>query len=324
LRYKDPKELITNFVANFINIQNEFTIGGVSVDMSAWELAKVPPIVSALGDLTALLLDCFADPESKIYKQMKRILLHVHWNCQSYMYEQNIDLMDFCRLFYEEVDSLEIEFDGSLGDITTKLKESCLDIIKKIDDCIILSGFCGGNYQYSNGISLFFPWTLVSYLVSVESYTDLFFFERTEAGKKWNEFLLKYLIGVTLRQDRSTEDNNANRNDDLKFLQPAIENNEHKIPPNIADRIPPNIADRIPQSLRDRIPPNIADRIPPNIADRIPPNIADRIPPNIADRIFSGMILFMTQFTEIKNIDKPWFISGFTKDVIKRRKASSE
>jgi hypothetical protein len=57
-------------------------------------------------------LDCFKDPKSRIYRQMERVILKVHWECQSYMYDQNVDLGDFCELLDKECETVANELGG--------------------------------------------------------------------------------------------------------------------------------------------------------------------------------------------------------------------
>src|SRR6185369_9171493 len=99
LNSRDVAEL---FVKKFIRTQDEYTVGGVSVDMAAWDLSQFEGLASAFEELSKALIECFEDPESRIYRQMERVILHVHWKCQSYMYDQNVDLGDFCELLDRE------------------------------------------------------------------------------------------------------------------------------------------------------------------------------------------------------------------------------
>jgi hypothetical protein len=68
-----------------------------------------------------------------------------------------------------------------------------------------LSGFSGGSYQYSNGVSVFFPWSREGYEVSRKNYESLWYSDdlgRDEAP--WNKFLKKYLNEVSLRRCEPT------------------------------------------------------------------------------------------------------------------------
>lgn len=189
------------FVRDFIKSQDAYTVGGVSVDMAAWDLDKMPGLVRAFGELSKTLVDGFAEPESLLYRQLERGLLRVHWKCQSYMYDQNVDLGDFCDLLEKECGVLMNEMGGDETGVLQELQDKCRKVSQELRETVILSGFSGGAYQYSNGMSVFFPWSREGYEVSRKNYESLRF-AKDAADKKvyWSGFLKKYLTEVTLRK----------------------------------------------------------------------------------------------------------------------------
>ena len=198
----DTRDVAALFVKNFIRSQDEYTVGGVSVDMAAWDLGKVRSVAEAFDGLAVALLACFDDKKSRIYRQMERVILNVHWKCQSYMYDQNVDLGDFCELLERECGLVREELGAD--DDTAKLEDvqiACREILKELREAVILSGFSGGGYQYSNGISVFFPWSREGYEVSKKNYESLWFSQDAERKQlSWIGFLKKYLYKVTLRK----------------------------------------------------------------------------------------------------------------------------
>ena len=96
------RSVAEQFVKKFIRSQDSYTVGGVSVDMAAWDLSRFDDLAEAFNRLAEALIECFEDEESRIYRQMERVILQVHWKCQSYMYDQNVDLGDFCELLDQE------------------------------------------------------------------------------------------------------------------------------------------------------------------------------------------------------------------------------
>ena len=194
-----------HFVTEFIKSQEKFTVGAVSVDMAAWNMSKFKPLADAFNDLSAALTKCFEDKESRIYRQMERVILQVHWKCQSYMFDQNIDLGDFCELLDDECKSVADEIRGET-DLLTNVRNECRNVLSALRKAVILSGFSGGRYQYSNGISVFFPWSSEGYYVSKENYENLFFArdaKNKNSGTErrfWGDFLKKYLNEVARRE----------------------------------------------------------------------------------------------------------------------------
>ncbi len=194
----DDNEVAARFVTRFIKSQDSFTVGGVSVDMAAWDMAKLDGLNDEFEKFSKVLLDCFDDPKSPVYRHMERALLQVHWKCQSYMYDQNVDLGDLCELLRAECGSLISDLSADDGPILQQVREACDRVLAELKKVVVLSGFSGGEYQYSNGISLFFPWSYVTYKASEKYYKRLEFVGKG-AGRSWSRFLQRYLGEVTLR-----------------------------------------------------------------------------------------------------------------------------
>jgi hypothetical protein len=197
-----PGSVAERFVRDFIKSQDSYTVGGVSVDMAAWDLNRMTDLATAFDGLATALIECFYDPESRIYRQMERVILQVHWKCQSYMYDQNVDLGDFCELLDRECGLVAEEL-GEGDDLVLLLdvQDACRKVLEELREAVILSGFSGGGYQYSNGMSVFFPWSREAYQVSRENYQQLWFAKETGSKKfYWNGFLKKYLNEVALRR----------------------------------------------------------------------------------------------------------------------------
>jgi hypothetical protein len=359
----DVRTVAKNLVRDFIEGESEYAIGGISVDMAAWDCSKVPEVADAFEKFVDNLSDCFKEEMSTICRQMRRILLQVHWNCQSYMYEQNVDLKDFCRLLYEEVESLENEFGHDFDGQTTKLKKTCFEVMKKLEECIILSGFCGGQYQFSNGMSIFFPWTIPGYKVSQKCYQNLAF-HKTKAGEKWNQFLQFYLNVVTIRYpqnvapDHKKEVERDNRSEiaaenPLSALTPPViyeyrvkipQNTTNKIPQNTVNKIlvgadndgdnagsddgelkiPQNTVNKLPWKPLQKIPQNTANKLPWNPSLKIPQNTVNKIPQNTVNKLFGGLDSFFHYFMSMKNIITPWNVFGFTKKVDLQKKGKPD
>ena len=202
----DTRILTEQFVKEFIRSQDSYTVGGVSVDMAAWDLCQLPYLAEAFDGLSENLLKCFEDPKTRLYRQMERVILQVHWKCQSYMYDQNVDLGDFCELLdlecgrvaYELGEGEDVEF------LRGVVQQQCRTVLEELNRAVILSGFSGGGYQYSNGVSVFFPWSCDAYEVSRENYESLWFAKDVQRKRlSWTDFLQKYLYEVTFRRSEA-------------------------------------------------------------------------------------------------------------------------
>jgi hypothetical protein len=201
-RNLDTRQVAAIFVEEFIQSQDSYTVGGVSVDMAAWDLGRFAQLADAFDGLAEALIACFKDTECRIYRQMERVILHVHWKCQSYMYDQNVDLGDFCELLDRECDLVAEEIGG--GDdveMLEKVQKECRKVLKELSKAVILSGFSGGGYQYSNGVSVFFPWSREAYEASKKNYESLWFAQDVKRQRlSWTDFLKKYLYEVSFRK----------------------------------------------------------------------------------------------------------------------------
>ena len=229
------KNAAKSFVEGFIEQQKKYALGGRSVDIAAWNLDEIEPLAKSLNELAVELLNKLNLPRLKkekkltdkdvfVYEQLKKSILQSHMDCQTYMYEQCVDIKDFCERLLSECKCLEeqmnlVKYDASSFSV---IGEKCGNVIKAIGRCVLKSGFCGDEYQFSNGISLYFPWTALAYSSTHFRYRYLSFIKgnttnsenkyrigdpETGAGKSWDDFLYFYLFVVTMRRTRNNSKN---------------------------------------------------------------------------------------------------------------------
>src|SRR5215204_2693922 len=190
------KSIVENFakaiVEEYTNYYSGYWMSGLSVSQSALDLRKVDQLgelVNRLGSvLEKQLLDEY-QPESKKRKSKKttrtfsHALLLAHWEAQSYNGELFVDLYDLCSCL--ETHDLPIEI--------TKV---CSEVKKFIETKLVLkSCFVGAAYQYSYGLSIYFPWSQVA-----NSYWNLDFVKASMTSG-WGSFLNSYTV-VTRREPR--------------------------------------------------------------------------------------------------------------------------
>jgi len=223
------KTLAKWFVRAFVDQQAEYAIGGRSVDMAAWDLDVIYDLADKVGDLGDALLNGFAEPlltaneplpqnDAIVFNHVKSAILQSRVNCQTYMHEQAVDLKDFCQFLMAEcyTSSIELEKGGHNPKKLDNIVEVCGQIITEINNTILAGGFVGDAYQFSNGISLFLPWTAMTYRMASQIYPELRFVHgerytpygkpptsrRRGPGSGWNDLLAFYLFNVTLRRSR--------------------------------------------------------------------------------------------------------------------------
>jgi GTPase SAR1 family protein len=149
---QDANEIAISFVDEFIKQQNDFALADISVDMAAWDLGKLPSLGESFKTLADNLLKCFESKDAVSYNQMRRILANVHLQCQTYLLEQYVDLGDFCGLLENEVDAIKNEIENEKIEPIIDVGNSCRTVREEIKKCILLTGFSGSDFQFSNGI----------------------------------------------------------------------------------------------------------------------------------------------------------------------------
>ena len=289
-------------VRSFINIQEKFAIGGVSVDLSAWNLKKVEPVVVATNKLGEILLKGLQ--HKTLSSQLELVLLKCHYKSQSYMFEQNVDLVDFCKILKKEAKQFgtktEIYLDSDEGKheakpFTRTLVKICDEIIKNVKDCILLNGFSGGKFQYSDGVSVFFPWTYLVYVLSMETYNNLRFVY-FKKGRYWRDFLFHYLGEVSLRGR-------------TKQIGEVIQSIETKTTENAKTRTTENPKTRTTENPKTRLVEDFAGvRVIENPATKTTENPKTRTTENPKTRLLDGTGSFLYDY---KNVATPWFVAGF-------------
>ena len=280
-----------SFVRDFIKTQDSYTVGGVSVDMAAWDLNCLHDLATALDSLATVLIECFSDPQNRIYRQMRRAILQVHWTCQSYMYDQNVDLGDFCELLDRECGSIleELGEGDDLG-LLLDVQDGCRSVLEELKKAVILSGFSGGYYQYSNGISVFFPWSRECYEASRENYQSLLVAKKTGSRKfQWNNFLKKYLREIARRPcEPATPDalpgSRYRYISGITFHEPSLAfaaaaaNGGTKVPGQEGSKIPGQEGSKIPGQEGSKIPGQDDSKIPGQEGSKIPGQEGSKIP----------------------------------------------
>jgi hypothetical protein len=314
-----PQKVAEQFVRDFIKGQDAYTVGGVSVDMAAWDLRYFIELIKAFDGLAESLTKCFEEEGSRIYRQMERVILQTHWKCQSYMYDQNIDLGDFCELLDQECDRIIYELGG--GDDVEFLKrvqKCCRKVQDKLRKVVIVSGFSGGAYQYSNGVSVFFPWSREGYEVSRKNYESLYFSKEVKQNRRfsWTGFLKKYLYEVALRRSEPT----------TPFSPPGakyrydsgIKFAERSDSTTLAGQVGSKIAGQEGSKIAGQEGSKIAGQEGSKIAGQEGSKIAGQEGSKIEGQEGSklgggGSDAFFSSLRLFKNIESRWDISGFTK-----------
>ncbi|HYY56011.1 MAG TPA: clostripain-related cysteine peptidase [Pyrinomonadaceae bacterium] len=210
---ENVKELLRDIFSLCYYNSLDFLLAGYSFDLCLSNLNKVREITDSLRKLAAALREGLANP------LLRDFIVLAHWESQSHWQENYTDLRDFCFCLSRKCR----EFAGTPGKdaesepwpTRTTLEDiiaNCDNVIAQLEEetpgkdekLIVKSDFAGPGYQYSHGLSVFFPWSRpVTDRPFLEDYRKYKFNETT-----WLDFLEHY-FDTSRRKSQKTEANQA-------------------------------------------------------------------------------------------------------------------
>ena len=167
---------------------------GLSVDIARCDLRGIGELAELFHNFAAYLNSNLAQVDENIRLRIEDQLLTAHNHCQTYLLQQCVDISDFLTGFHQRIES------SGLIEALPQLRDkvaSVTDLISKIS----LSKSIGNEFQFSNGLSLYLPWSYFSYLLTRNQYLELDFgSDPRSKPSDWTSFLDNYLYS-TLRDD---------------------------------------------------------------------------------------------------------------------------
>lgn len=171
-----PDDLAKIIVEEYANFYVPYVIGDVSVDQSALVLEESPDLtaaIKALADKLSFLLErdfqkrltvkrshllegeTLEIPTGPEYATpLQNALVLAHWDAQSYNGEVFVDLFDFCQRLIVRYTALEDHYEVS------RVVTLCKELMAVIKDRVVLKTcYSGPAFQYSYGVSIYFPWS---------------------------------------------------------------------------------------------------------------------------------------------------------------------
>jgi hypothetical protein len=262
---KTPEEFAQSIVNNQISFSLDYNVGGRSMCLNYVNLNQADDLRTAVSGLAKVfneILDTpFAgdpkvDKRTAVIKEYVKNLIHdSHYLSQTYLHEQAVDILDFvknlsanCDLKLEEltilagelsVDSLSHAgvFRGKVALITA----ACKTVETAFANYLGLNRFTGPDYQFSQGVSIFFPWTLLSYNMVYGKYHELKFAPQNtrsnrssrsltvlskEEKTEWVKFIENY-TKQTLRANKQPRFTDGT--DYLEWLKNVAQSNEAEV-----------------------------------------------------------------------------------------------
>lgn len=206
----DVKKMLRNMLKYCLYNSYDFQLAGYSCDLTLCDLSKVSDEDSSVAEPIRKLSEVLTEGVSNEFT--RKLILLAHWEAQSYWQESYTDLYDFClklKMSCESVRSI------SSDDLLGRIIDACNEVVKVLESgdepigdtgadgnrVVMLSAFTGPAYQYSHGLSVFFPWSKPSGDFFPDEYREYEFKKRTS----WDVFLENY-FKETQRKTRKRED----------------------------------------------------------------------------------------------------------------------
>jgi Clostripain family len=291
---KLSKEVVTRvFVKSFIEKYRDYSFySGRSVDIGFCDLTKAEEVAESVYELGARLEKALKSKNRLLIKKIERALLSAHFKCQTFVYEQCVDIKDFCGNLQEECEAILDENDQiikalknsdgknvkefvEMDKTISKISDACKNTVKDLNKCVRQSLYLGSEFQFSNGLSLFFPWSYISFILAKGQYLSRDFAigskkrnkEKTGELSGWTSFLETYLK-KTLRPVRqhSKEEfflfdlnrSNINVSDEEVFkLNPPFD----KLNASFGDKLNASFGDKLNASFGDKLNASFGDKL---------------------------------------------------------------
>lgn len=216
----EEKDIIKVFVEKTRDFNHKYSFSGRAIDISGFDMNFFNDrFTSALENFTGVLFISVLSQFVEMYSSgnesdldfshfpILRMLVLTHWKCQTYMHDQSVDLRDFCEClreschqirnetnsFAKSLDNLSDEA-NSLIEISNLISDQCDAVIGELDGLYTKGASVGADYRYSNGVSLFFPWSFLAYSMSEKQYEQLKFISSTDIGISWRLFILFFSV----------------------------------------------------------------------------------------------------------------------------------
>jgi len=180
-RDRTPERVAGWIVEDVLSHYDHYIPAGVSFDMAACDLKKLPDLAEAVKGLTKILGARMDNRDDYI----RDLVIVAHWRAQSYKFEQHTDLADFC----DQLEQAASRF-GKLEELA-QLRTACGKVTNAVKAAVDdRKGYCGAEFQHSHGLSVYFPWSASpSEKNALKHYAKMSF--PAESG--WSDFLKVYL-----------------------------------------------------------------------------------------------------------------------------------
>jgi hypothetical protein len=129
---------------------SDFLLAGYSFQLTLCDLNKVSGVTASLKKLSDDLVKGLGDPA------VRNLILLAHWKSISYWGENYTDLYDFCFCLSDLCKK------SGMGGTVGAIQADCGQVMDQLSEgdnrLVNRVNFAGPTYQYSHGLSVFYPW----------------------------------------------------------------------------------------------------------------------------------------------------------------------
>jgi Clostripain family len=203
-----PVNLAINTVDKYNTYYLDYAlIANSSACLSAFRVDKLNDLTDAVKNFVraslAILPRTDIDHQTPLDRVVVALYVAAHWEAQTYREDQFTDLYDFCERFVKQAEAM-IHIHGQIFRGLQQVIDACKrinELLCRDAECdypagkaIVTSCSVGTKYQYSHGISLYFPWNKIDEHYSPGDPTDPTSVPDDFAKKsRWAEFLERYI-----------------------------------------------------------------------------------------------------------------------------------
>jgi hypothetical protein len=179
IRDMGPADAANEIVRQFARFYFDYHVLGISSHCAVSDLEKMDLLTEPVRRLAEILTERIDEPG------VWQPVVLAHWEAQSYKDEEYVDLADFCDRLAQYIPDAEVRY-------------RCADVITAVAEVVSNSYITGAHYQYSTGLSVYFPWSNDAAKGKgreIRTTSDLEGYKMLKFSKKtgWGDFLDAYL-----------------------------------------------------------------------------------------------------------------------------------
>lgn len=213
------RKLISDIYHYCLHNSSDYLLGGYSFQLTLCDLSRVSDLSIPLEKLSKAFVNALSANDLKKNDAASTfIILYSHWKAQSFFEEMYTDLYDFCDCIIDRCERILSTEGGKLTPQLEEILKACADVrtilakpevtngkpttSRRISDTptvVTASDYVGPAYQYSRGLSVYFPWTRPSDESQImQGYKSYKFHTDFEEADKpsWFNFIQDYLTAT--------------------------------------------------------------------------------------------------------------------------------